>query len=285
MISRKLAFPSGAQKSVGRGALSARPPGLFADEKSRRYDPDAQKFFSANGVRSSLEKNRISSFAKGLKKLGLWNQFACFPMRRGQSSASATLRSLGGLGSYTMTLQNSPTRADAGIYFLSGSSQVGITNFSFSTNNLWLGCDLAMDDPGIGGQILAQFDEAADVDFSLLAADTIRMRANFGSGMAERIAISGTDTYDRQFVQVSHNGLSFQGKVNAIAALSEPGVGTITQTTPLSVGAALNNGNAFEGIDATIGFVFMSTLFPSETQQNQLYALYKSTLSQGLGLP
>lgn len=63
---------------------------------------------------------QLNKFIVGIKKLGLWNSMVCWPMRSIHNAGrGSTVYSLGGLGTFNGTLQNSPVwNSDgSGIFF------------------------------------------------------------------------------------------------------------------------------------------------------------------------
>jgi hypothetical protein len=66
----------------------------------------------------------ILDFVKGVKALGLWNNFVCWPLRSSQNAGTGTTAfSLGGLGTFNGTLVNGPTWGANGVSFLRASTQ------------------------------------------------------------------------------------------------------------------------------------------------------------------
>ena len=73
-------------------------------------DPDAQAYFTTAGVTDYTAKIQISDFVKGVKNLGLYGSMVCWPLRSSQNAGTGTTAySLGGLGTYNMTLTGGPT--------------------------------------------------------------------------------------------------------------------------------------------------------------------------------
>jgi hypothetical protein len=63
---------------------------------------------------------QLNRFIVGIKKLGLWNSMVCWPMRSIHNAGTgSTVYSLGGLGTFNGTMQNSPVwnRDGSGIFF------------------------------------------------------------------------------------------------------------------------------------------------------------------------
>lgn len=84
------------------------------------FDKDALTYFSTATITNTTARNQINNFIKEIKRLGLWNNIVCWPLintQQGKSagSASGTIYSLGGLGSYNATVVNSLTIDSDGV--------------------------------------------------------------------------------------------------------------------------------------------------------------------------
>lgn len=84
---------------------------------------------------ASIDLKRIDKFVRGVKKMGLWNNMVCWPMRSIHNAGTgSTVYSLGGLGTYDATLLNSPTWSRDGIiYSVQGQalkSTIGLSSTS-----------------------------------------------------------------------------------------------------------------------------------------------------------
>jgi len=86
------------------------------NSKAAVYDKDAVNYFSRAGVTDATAKSQINAFVKGMKNLSLYNNMVSWPLRSTQNAGTgATAYSLGGLGTYDLTLSNSPSRDANGI--------------------------------------------------------------------------------------------------------------------------------------------------------------------------
>jgi hypothetical protein len=71
------------------------------------FDNDARTFINTSGA---TDRAAINYFVKGIKRLGLWDDMVCWPLRSAQNAGTgSTAYSLGGLGTYNGTLVNGPT--------------------------------------------------------------------------------------------------------------------------------------------------------------------------------
>jgi hypothetical protein len=79
------------------------------------FDPDARAFVQTSGA---TDRAALNFFVKGIKRLGLWDDMVCWPLRSAQNAGTgSTAYSLGGLGTYNGTLINGPTWGEDGIAF------------------------------------------------------------------------------------------------------------------------------------------------------------------------
>jgi hypothetical protein len=108
--------------TLATGAWSLRAQSLYRrDNIWPRRDPDAVAFAAASGA---TDIDAISDFVKGVKRLGLWSNMVCWPLRSTQNAGTGTTAySLGGLGTFNGTLTNGPTWGANGITFANASSQ------------------------------------------------------------------------------------------------------------------------------------------------------------------
>jgi hypothetical protein len=257
-------------------------------------DPDAQAFIDVSGA---TDVEGINHFVKGMKRLGLWSSMVCWPLRSSQNAGTgSTAYSLGGLGTYNGTLVNGPTWGTDGITSAGGVSTPHITTSGrnrtsyssrsvliivkptgdsfddsfFGTTNYGLGFsgsgggihmyrDISNDDAG--------FQAGAFAAFQQINASTKIPNGNFAL-----------------FAAVVDAGLA-RAKTNAdLFAVNTNIIAPITDTNSLKL---LSNGSAetIRGLVGTMAFAMDCNTALSQSQADSIFALYKSTLGQGLGLP
>jgi hypothetical protein len=92
------------------------------------FDNDARTFINTSGA---IDRAAINHFVKGIKRLGLWDDMVCWPLRSAQNAGTgSTAYSLGGLGTYNGTLVNSPTWTADGMEFTDDSTDYISTGFA-----------------------------------------------------------------------------------------------------------------------------------------------------------
>jgi len=105
---------------VGSQSQAGPVTGAFVGTVSQ-IDPDAQAYINTSGA---TDVTGINQFVLGVKALGLWTSFVCWPLRSSQSAGTGTVAySLGGLGTFNGTLVNGPTWGADGVSFVRTSTQ------------------------------------------------------------------------------------------------------------------------------------------------------------------
>ena len=83
---------------------------------SQTQDVDVKNYIAACGLTDTQGKRDIYNFVQGIKALGIWNNFICYPSRSIHNAGSgSTVYSLGGLGTYNATIVNSMTWSTSGL--------------------------------------------------------------------------------------------------------------------------------------------------------------------------
>ena len=249
------------------------------------FDADARAFINTSGA---TDRAAINHFVKGVKRLGLYSSMVCWPLRSSQNAGTgSTAYSLGGLGTYNGTLVNGPTWGADGVNFngtstyirnasLFDNAQGTLAAFAF-TNNPVLGID---------GRRLINFDLGIELgatssspNFGIEAYYTSGPTDGVGRGVNPSVSISGA-----RFgaFGVFSNNQSVTRYINNGSKLLNSGV-TTTYTSKQSLTIGGRASQLFW--DGSISFATYSTARFTDDQVSNFYALYKSTLGQGLGLP
>jgi hypothetical protein len=77
---------------------------------------------------------QLNKFVVGIKRMGLWNQMVCWPMRSTQNAGrGSTVYSLGGLGTFNGTLINATMWDQRGIIGSTINSYLAVNNFSLGS--------------------------------------------------------------------------------------------------------------------------------------------------------
>jgi hypothetical protein len=259
------------------------------------FDPDARAFVQTSGA---TDRAALNFFVKGIKRLGLWDDMVCWPLRSAQNAGTgSTAYSLGGLGTYNGTLVNGPTWGSDGIDFVAASSQSISTSlvlnlegsgFIYSTTG---GSSQALlsNRPSIGAwdQGTSLFareasDSLAFVDVA--GADGSRIRATGTPILSQFVFTQATHTSAGSNVAADTTYRQNKGARSSGAYVigSTELMGSSTQNVRL---AAANSGGGFGHFNGTIAAGLLFSSRPTASQQESLYDLYAKTLGQGLGLP
>lgn len=245
------------------------------------YDTDASAYFTTAGVTSTAGRQQVSRFVTGIKNLGLWNNMVCWPLRSSQNAGTGTIAySLGGLGAYNGTLSGSPVPS------------WGTNGLVAQSTNSFVQTGFAITLSTIG-------------TFSIIGVGNIPEGANKrlvgSSGTTTYIYTTSSSDFQYSLFDGINNSQITNPSNNAIvnwACLTKNA--TLTTTGYVNNGSGYNNtfaslrsssdNLAFFGSNGTSNggvypfFAFLNIQL-SQTQNSELYSLFKSTLGQGLGLP
>jgi hypothetical protein len=253
---------------------------------------------------TASSQSLINNFVKGIKGLGLWNNFVCWPLRSSQNaSATQTAYSLGGLGSYNGSLVNNPFWTSTGIQKTTDSYQyISLPNFdiasagqfsatsvfnlsSYSNSNqiipIGINCN--------GSNVVAGTGLFVYVDSGSLNVRVASQNMSGGNGeryidqSPSRSSFLGNNFNWQSGAIGSSPSFNGSSDVNGTYNSNVQGTGTaFTNGSSPSSGIGLTQNGS--GWSSNISFSSFLTTAISQTQQSQLYSLYKSTLGVGLNL-
>jgi hypothetical protein len=242
-------------------------------------DPDARNFINNTGA---TDRAAINYFVKGIKRLGLWDDMVCWPLRSAQNAGTgSTAYSLGGLGTYNGTLVNGPTWGADGVDFSAATSQtktdaLGLPTFPMSS--IVVG-------RRVSGSGSAQWEYRDTTTNRSIAKRTY---ANNSAG----ISISGVG----YIMLVDVGAQTLTDNFEAVTAIVPSATNSaaeffINTTKPAQTAGATAWGvgaNSTGSFQLTLDLVFRASFhatFAAAIDNDVFYSLYKSTLGQGLGLP
>ncbi|GAT32503.1 hypothetical protein TSACC_2902 [Terrimicrobium sacchariphilum] len=264
---------------------------------SGRMDADVRGYCDRTGATASTA---INNFARGLKGMGMWENFACFLMPQTQSIGSGSfLPCFGGSGAgITGTLINGPTWGLQGITFpFSSYIDVSGANSLFRNKGAGWVCAVYSDgDPsgGDSGRSVVWF--STGINTAVRLALWSRRNMTYSVGLSRRLdtegvveSSSGTAPgtgfhYHDCVAQWSANTLAsrIDGAANPVGAFSSAGVTADIASASVRIGSSAPGANRFSGIISMIAFSDRAvTLATSEAFRS----LYKSTVGRELGLP
>jgi len=223
---------------------------------------------------TASSQSLINTFVKGIKGLGLWNNFVCWPLRSSQNaSATQTAYSLGGLGSYNGNLVNNPAWASNGLNINSTNSYLAIsTQLTLSQPNSYA---FSAINNVSNKALLDTIGEASPRQAIYRESSTSGLLA---AGNYPSVPISWPASMN--FIQAIFNGSNSLFNINSTSSsLVDSGTNGLSK---IEFG--------YNGVDSTQGWngvISFASVFNINTSLycNQLNSLYKNTIGVGLSLP
>jgi hypothetical protein len=229
---------------------------------------------------------QLNKFVVGIKRMGLWNQMVCWPMRSTQNAGrGSTVYSLGGLGTFNGTMINGPTWGNTGVNFTKTSTQFISTTLNPNlTNN--------------GVFVCSDWSQITALDLTPTAIATRDIFGNngqrgsaLGTTVANNVrAISSPDGATINSFQIT----TFPAGYACHSMLSNGSVLTINQNNTQVTTQTIVSGTAFSNLNigAALGFqntykgiISFALAIYAPVNNTLLYTLYRQTLGQNLGLP
>jgi hypothetical protein len=230
---------------------------------------------------TASSQSLINTFVKGIKNLGLWNNFVCWPLRSSQNASSTqTAYSLGGLGSYSGNLVNNPAWASNGMLF-NGNNKIST---SLNQNGATTSTTLCILNSLVSNfQSVVSIGDTAPSKLNEIGVGYITPTFVAGFGYGGDVVANGN--YQNSFNSIAFSEYPSNQNLYNNSSLLATGSASITLGSyALSIGTRINGGNNFTGTIALAGY--LNYPFNASNNLNQLfYSLYKSTLGVGLSLP
>lgn len=291
-----VASPS-AIKTINDRVESLKKSGVWSRFSLGFNDVDADAYLSRAGVTDPLGRCEVLWFTRGMKALDLWNRLICWPMRNYQNiGTGATVYSLGGLGIFNGTAVNSPTWGNSGVNFSSNTQLITfasnipaftytlLTVISPSTTitsastviapigvRTFGGLLLGSTTGGLSNELITRYVSDGDTTPSATKAGGY---TGSGSILANTFNYINAAITNSGILLINWNGSSLAVTANT---------GWVpNNSVSYSLGDRLFNDGSFLG---NMPFSALINAEGDSNQQNLLYALYKNTLGNGLGLP
>lgn len=239
----------------------------------------------------------IIDFVKGVKNLGLWNNFVCWPLRSSQNAGTGTTAfSLGGLGTFNGTLVNGPTWGVGGITTTAASSQRLVAAFAATRNITAISVMArasttdAASSPyywfiGTGGVGLWYNDFVAGTMEGAAGGRGTFWNANNVACSPVQGSIIPSTSFAFQSLAINNSTLSGASSVDGTFVSRTNTSGFVNPLQQVVLGC--RNGNTpFELYSNAThsGFLVFNTPL-SNTAVENIRSLYKASLGVGLGLP
>jgi hypothetical protein len=254
------------------------------------FDPDARAFVQTSGA---TDRAALNFFVKGIKRLGLWDDMVCWPLRSSQNAGTgSTAYSLGGLGTYNGTLINGPTWGEDGIAFSQDSSEHILTSLTPSSS--------------VDQFVFAVFEcnaQGAGTNFNVVVSSRNPISPAGGWTAAQEWAggfgtllwadAGSLNLLDiNQIIDGSYNSALWRYSlssspqnigitVNTLSEQSTSGARTQGASNPIVLGNEQPTSTRSLGGNLS----FAAYITASSVNNAALRSLYKSTLGQGLSLP
>ena len=251
-----------------------------------KWELDVQGYLNTCNITSATPRKQIRDFSAGVNDLGLWNSMVCWPLRSSQNYGSGdTVFSLGGLGTFNGTRVNGPAWANDGIDFDGSDDRITLPNESFGTGNaatsIW--AFLKNQTNPVRMVALSQGDNSSETDSFSVESPTLGITHD-AVGVAFTIQNIATKSTDWKSLFVGNTSAGFFGK-NGGTVTQFSTTGTVNKTGNACAIGAFGDPAGLLPFDGLVAAVIRINATPTTTINGQVYAIYKDTLGQGLGLP
>ena len=253
------------------------------------YDADASTYFTTAGVTSVAGRQQISRFVAGIKDLGLWSSMVCWPLRSSQNAGTGTTAySLGGLGTYDGTLNNSPTWTINGLQSNNTNQSITIPdlynvrtafsvfNPSSSASNQRL-IDIQDLTGGSGWYCLFRWGGGSDGESGVKVQMT---RNSLGSSNFPNTETINLGAWRSSAFTANNSSDNLFRDGSLVSGSNRTGLQPINPTGARNLRDIFGNSSNWIAT-----FCLMSPNTYTNSQILSLHNLYKTTLGQGLGLP
>ena len=265
------------------------------------FDADARAFINTSGATSRAE---INHFVKGIKKLNLYSSMVCWPLRSKQNAGTgSTAYSLGGYGTYNGTLVNGPTWGADGVLFNASNKYItlgntGITTGAFSSISVARMGVTTTNGNLMHTTLFSPSDSSVGSGFYLYDGNNVGENSILFNGLTGgfRLTASGNTVtknignyYRLSTVSTLSAPTTATGliKINGLTPVTSgaAGTGTLPYTSTETTSILFANSQSSVRDESGVFSMWVVGTQISEAISEQIRALYKSTLGQGLGLP
>ena len=208
---------------------------------------------------------QLNQFVISIKKMNLWYNIVCWPLRANQNAGTGVIAySLGGFGTYNGTLVNSP------IWQINGINMVNTPVPSITTSAF-------VNQPN--SIFTVQRFDSSVTSAQVVYDGTQRQHLykNADNGFINGFA--GNNSLIIPSASINNRFSSFQLKFNGAA-----GTASIDGSTESTINFGTNNLTAFSMGGAQQGVILSFAMIVNKNINMSFHSLYKSTLGQDLGL-
>lgn len=258
-------------------------------------DLDAVAYIGKVGITDVVAQNGINDFVLGIKNLGLWSSIVCWPLRSSQNAGTgATAYSLGGLQTANATLVNGSTWTSNGTPF----TTTQYANATISDPGQDLTLLLVAAGSGANFSSFPHFFGVQNPNFyyngEILMGEPAGSASNVGTLVVNSSGYKPTTGIVSGLSgSTSFRFLSGSSKPNTILNIKRLDIPSEASGTPISSGTVTLTRMQLNGrwagaleLAQPITCAFCAIVAPNiNGSESSIYALYKNTLGQGLGLP
>ena len=231
---------------------------------------------------------QLNQFVISIKKMGLWYNMVCWPLRANQNAGTGlTAYSLGGLGTYNGTLTNGPIWGAKGIDFDGVDDFINTGNPLNSARVIYTSY-LSKTIGAINASVVGNynFNGTTETGYELIYEasnlPSIRLYTSVNNANSRQSTINCNDGNFHFAMGITDNTasrISVDGTTGAFTNLTNPP--RINSTGNFAIGAGNTIGRL--RMNAIISFVAVIDLYTTEF--DSVRTLYKTTLGQDLALP
>lgn len=247
------------------------------------YDADAEAFCLASGATDIVN---ISAFVAGVKALGLWNNMVCWPMRAMQNAGTGTTAySLGGLETNNGTLVSGPTWGPSGITtsataYVKATYSRTLTATPFTMFGAYTGLT-----PVISQAYITLGNTGLTAPLAWIGSSgAINTRGFTRNNAYIDVTPPGSFLSTNGAAMVGENVTLIPSSGMLVRSNTWLGTEGAISLNNIACGGALRTSFASAAPATYSIFGYMTTNL-TDAQIAAFYALYKSTLGQGLGFP
>jgi hypothetical protein len=266
-------------------------------------DVDCADYFTKANVTNATSQARLLSFADGIKSMGIWGGFVCWPLIKNQNTGTAPYcYSLGGLGKYDGLLQGSASLdwttngfsvAGTGRYI---RTLAAVPDYSKFTMGVFYIVDSVNYQAGIGNSSALSASlcgwGSIDTPASISATNLTGSSISFGFPEASPLTVTGGSVADGQAVGIIGTKSGYLSTGYVYAGSSTPATnslttGTLPSNTGTPVFTLMNKSSTSNTAPryTTQSFYFLINRPLSATEVATFYSLFKTTIGTQLNLP
>lgn len=253
-----------------------------------KWELDVQSYLNVCNITTATPRKQLRDFSAGVNDLGLWNSMVCWPLRSSQNYGSGdTAFSLGGLGTFNGTRAGGPTWGADGTTFTQASAHYISTSLAhWIDEDTFAFCVAEAAATNVGAFSSRTGSSGAELWARASTASSVLTR-NSASGTANAIVNLAWPASGSRYFAANHGTRSAKAFVEGSLSGANYSSATATTGTGQSLGGNWHIGG-YAGLSDYTGTIAISGIVRgnvNQSQNAQIYSLYKDTLGQGITLP